>query len=166
MCASIANRRIADMNQLICRAALGAALLAPFAAGAQEPPPPGMPHEGGAMGRHSDGEMPPPFLRGIELSKAQKDKLAAIMRAQAPKLREQHKAVADADEALHALARSATFDEGRAAALAQTFGQAIAKAALQQARLEQQVLALLSAEQRQQIERRPPEGPRRPPRPQ
>jgi len=160
------------MNQLICRlriAALSAALLAPFAAGAHEPPPPppGMPHEGGAMPRHGDGEMPPPpFLRGIELSQAQKDKLAAVMRAQAPQLREQHKAVADAHQALHALALSATFDEGRAAALAQTLGQAIAKAALQQARLEQQVVALLSAEQRQQIERRPPEGPRRPPRPQ
>lgn len=159
------------MNQLICRlriAALSAALLAPFATGAHEPPlPPGMPHEGGAMPRHGDGEMPPPpFLRGIDLSQAQKDQLAAVMRAQAPQLREQHQAVADAHEALHALALSASFDEGRAAALAQKLGQAMAKAALQMARVDRQIVALLSAEQRQQIEPRPPEGPRRPPRPQ
>lgn len=162
------------MNQLICRlriAALSVALLAPFATGAREqappPPPPGMPHEGGGMARHGDGEMPPPpFLRGIDLSKAQKDQLAAVMRAQAPQLREQHQAVVAAHEALHALALSAKFDEAGAVALAQTLGQAIAKAALQQARVEQQVVALLSAEQRQQIERRPPEGPRRPARPQ
>jgi periplasmic protein CpxP/Spy len=173
MVASTANRRIAAMNHYISRlpiVALSVALLAPFAAGAQEPPP-GAPQERGMHERdmklhHGEGDMMPPFLRGIDLSKEQKDKLAAVMQTQAPQLREQHRAVADAHRALHELALSAAFDDAKAAALAQTLGQALAKAALQRARTDQQIVALLTPGQRQQIERRPPQAPRRPPRPQ
>ncbi|WP_317203492.1 Spy/CpxP family protein refolding chaperone [Janthinobacterium sp.] len=131
------------------------------------PPPPG------AAPRHAEGPPPfgrhghggAPFLRGLELSEAQQDKIFAIEHAQEPLLREQHKIVAKAHEALHALTLAASFDEARGAALAQTAAQAMARIALLRARGEQQILALLTPAQRQQMEQHEQDGARRPARP-
>ena len=69
-----------------------------------------------------------------------------------------------AHEQLRALAASSAYDDAKASALAGTAAQAMATISLQQARLEQQLLAVLTPEQRkqaqQQREQRP--GPRRP----
>ena len=92
-----------------------------------------------------------PFLHGVELTEAQQDKVFAITYAAEPAMREQGKAARTAHEALRALAGGTQFDDKKASALAQTIGQAAAAAALQQARIEAQVLALLTPEQRKQL---------------
>ena len=106
----------------------------------------------------------PPFLRGIELSEAQQDKVFAATYAQAPLLREQEKIAFKAHAQLRALAGSGAYDDAQAGALANTAAQAMATISLQQARLEQQLLAVLTPEQRQQAQQRGDSrpGPRRP----
>lgn len=110
-------------------------------------PPAFGPGPGGAQGL-------PPFLHGIALSEAQQDKVFAASHAQAPLLREQQKIAFKAHEQLRQLAASSTYDDARAGALANTAAQAMAQASLLQARLQQQLLALLTPEQRQQVEQR------------
>ena len=117
------------------------------ARGNDGPPPAFGPGPGGAQGL-------PPFLHGIALSEAQQDKVFAATHAQAPLLREQQKIAVKAHEQLRQLAASSTYDDARAGALAKTAAQAMAQISLLQARLEQQLLALLTPEQRQQVEQR------------
>jgi Spy/CpxP family protein refolding chaperone len=90
------------------------------------------------------------FLHGVVLTEAQQDRVFAIMHAAEPQRRELAKSVRKAHEALSALAGSGKFDDGKAAALAQSAGQAMAAMVLARARLEAQVMALLTPEQRQQ----------------
>jgi Spy/CpxP family protein refolding chaperone len=105
----------------------------------------------------------PPFLRGIELSEAQQDKVFAVTYAQAPLLREQEKIAFKAHAQLRELAASDAYDDAKAGALASTAAQAMATISLLQARLEQQLLAVLTPEQRQQARQRRDSrpGPRR-----
>ncbi len=127
---------------------------------------------GPPFGHGGPGGGLPPFMRGIDLTEAQQDKVFALLHAQAPLMREQHKSIAKAHAALHALAASGAFDDAKAGALAQSVGQAMAALTLQQAKSEQQLLALLTPAQRQQVEQSERDGPRRgphrdaPPRPQ
>jgi Spy/CpxP family protein refolding chaperone len=104
----------------------------------------------------------PAFLRGIELSEAQQDKVFAATYAQAPLLREQEKIAFKAHAQLRELAASDAYDDAKAGALASTAAQAMATISLLQARLEQQLLAVLTPEQRQQTQQRDGRpGPRR-----
>lgn len=139
---------------------LAGALGAPLAAQAQHGPGPG-PGPGPRM--EGPGEGLPPFLRGVELSEAQQDKVFAATYAQAPLLREQQKIAFKAHEQLRELATSSHYDDATAAALAKGEAQAMATISLQHARLEQQLLAVLTPEQRKQVEARREEdapGPR------
>lgn len=77
-------------------------------------------------------------------------------------MREQEKAARHAHEALRAMATSGQFDEAKATALAQAAGKAMAAIALQRARTDAQINALLTPEQRRQAAER---GPHREPRP-
>ena len=132
---------------------LATALGAPLAAHAQHGPGPGPHMEGPGAGL-------PPFLREVELSEAQQDKVFAATYAQAPLLREQQKIAFKAHEQLRALAASNHYDDAKAVALANGAAQAMATISLQHARLEQQLLAVLTPEQRQQVEaRRQEDGP-------
>ena len=108
----------------------------PLLALAQPGPPPGL----------------PPFLHGIELNEAQQDKVFAATYAQAPLLREQEKIAFKAHAQLRELAGSSAYDDAKASALANTAAQAMAKISLLHARLEQQLLAVLTPEQRQQAQ--------------
>ena len=120
----------------------------------------------GPLARAMPGPPPglPPFLHGIELSEAQQDKVFAATYAQAPLLREQEKIAFKAHAQLRELAASSTYDDAKAGALANTAAQAMATISLQQARLEQQLLAVLTPEQRKQAQQRRDShpGPRRP----
>ena len=132
---------------------LATALGAPLAANAQHGPGPGPHMEGPGAGL-------PPFLREVELTEAQQDKVFAATYAQAPLLREQQKIAFKAHEQLRALAASNHYDDAKAVALANGAAQAMATISLQHARLEQQLLAVLTPEQRQQVEaRREEDGP-------
>jgi periplasmic protein CpxP/Spy len=118
----------------------------------QSAPPPGAPG------------MPPPFLHGLDLTEAQQDKVFTILHGQAPYVREQDKALRKAREALRALASSARYDDAKAASLAQAAAQAMSNLELSRVRTEQKLLAVLTAEQRKQVEQRlaalPQRGPR------
>lgn len=96
----------------------------------------------------------PPFLHGIELSEAQQDKVFAIVHGQIPYLREQGKTLHKSHEALAALARAEKYDDAKAASLAQSAAQAMANLELSRVRTDQKLLAVLTAEQRKQVEQR------------
>jgi protein CpxP len=88
------------------------------------------------------------FLRGIELSEAQQDRLFAILHAEAPQLREQDKLEARAHDALRAMSEAGEFDEAKAAVHTKALGQAVAARELLRVRTTGQVMALLTPELR------------------
>lgn len=121
--------------------------------GAPEHGPGGFGH--GGFGPGPRGDMPQfgghggsPVLHGVALTEAQQDQVFAILHDQAPYLRDQGKAAAKAHEALRALSTSDKYDDAKAASLAQAAATAMANIALQHARTDQKLLALLTPEQR------------------
>jgi len=96
-----------------------------------------------------------PFLRGIDLSEAQEDRLFAILHAKVPQLREQEKAERKALEALDAMRESGRVDDAMAAAQARALGQAVAAQELLHVRTAAQVMALLTPQQKATLERDP-----------
>lgn len=98
-------------------------------------------------------------LHRLDLSEAQEDKLFALTHAAAPQQRNQEKAERTAHDKLRALGGSERFDEARANAAARELGQAIANGVLLRARLESQVLAVLTPEQREQLRQDRAPGP-------
>jgi Spy/CpxP family protein refolding chaperone len=156
----------ATQNPWKPRLAAAAVLLAlPLAALAQGPsrecfdnmPPP---HFGGQPGQPAPGMFGaapsqgglPPHLHGIELSEVQQDKLFALRHEQAPKERELRKAADKARDNLRRLASADFFDGKQAQALAASHGQALGQLALMQAESDFKLRALLTPEQRNQIE--------------
>jgi len=127
--------------------ACAACLLAAPAIHAQ-PMPPGAPLLGDAGPGFDPGA---PFLRGLDLSEAQQDRVFAILHEQAPKRRELEKAERKAHDALHALSGGAGFDAATAGAHAQAFGHAIAEQELLDLRTDAQLMAVLTPEQRAQL---------------
>lgn len=123
---------------------------APAAADADGGPGPDRP--GPRFGRHMGGPGLH-FLRGIELSEAQQDRVFAIMHAQAPQLREQEKAERKANEALRAMMDAGQYDEAKAAAQTRALGQAIAAQELLRVRAAAQVMALLTPQQKEELAR-------------
>lgn len=141
---------------------LAAAIALPLAGVAAEGEPPM-----GERGQHGPGPGPGPgpghrfglgpgmhFLRGIDLSDSQEDKLFQLMHSQAPYLREQQRAHEKAMQALHEMRNADKFDDAAAAKLAQAAAQAQANITLAHVRAHQKVLALLTPEQRKQLEER------------
>lgn len=104
----------------------------------------------------------PPLLRGVELTEAQQDQVFTILHAEAPYLRQQFKAAGKAREALRALASGDKYDDTKAAALAKEAASADANIALQHARTQQKLLAVLTPEQRKQQAEEKPRHPQRP----
>lgn len=107
---------------------------------------PGHPELGGGPGM--------PFLRGLDLSDSQEDKIFQLVHSQAPYLREQQRAHEKAMRALHELRNADKFDDAAAAKLAQSAAQAQANLMLAHIRMHQKVLALLTPEQRKQLDER------------
>lgn len=133
---------------------LAALIAAPFAAiaGEHDVPRSAPRLERGMLGPGPDGE--PPFMRGLNLTEAQDDKVFAILHAQAPYLREQGKAHRKAERALDEMHDAGKFDDAAAAKLAQASAQAIANITLQHLRTEQKLLAVLTPEQREKLQDR------------
>ena len=120
---------------------LAASVATATLAQAQSFPPPPRDARGPGMHHH-----------GVALTEAQQDKLFALHHAALPARREREKAMRRAHDALRDMGESGTFDEARAAALARTLGQAIAAEELDHAREQAQFLALLTPEQRAQMQ--------------
>lgn len=111
---------------------------------------------------HGDGHRPPgafvgaegpvpPFLRRLDLTEAQRDRVFDILHAQAPDMRRQAKSLHKARQELRDLALSDRYDEGRAKGLADAAAQAMAGMALLRARSDHAIFALLTPEQRQEM---------------
>ena len=102
-------------------------------------------------GAHKHGGM---LLRGIELTDEQKTKVKAVREAAAPQLRESMKEAFESRKALRELTFSGKFDEAQAQKLAQTGADAMARASVLKAKADSEVLALLTAEQRKELDER------------
>lgn len=116
------------------------------------------------------GDMLPPQLRGLNLTEAQRDKVFAIMHAQAPALRDKAKAARKAEEALRGLAQSPDYSEARLRELVTGAAGAMAALSLARVGVERQIHEVLTPEQQKQMRDakpgeapmgRPDEGPRR-----
>jgi len=94
----------------------------------------------------------PPHLRGLDLTAVQEDRLFALMREQALKERQQFNLAFQALEALRQPSSSAKFEPEKARRLANTYGQAVAQVVLMHAEFDARVHALLTPEQRQELD--------------
>lgn len=124
-------------------------------------PPPGPPRGPWFGGFPGEGWGGPPFLAGLHLTEDQEDKVFAIVHAAAPALREQEKALRKAREALRDLSESVQYDESRVQGFADSVARADSQLTVLRARTEHEILALLTPEQRKQLqEHRHERGPR------
>lgn len=96
-------------------------------------------------------ERPPPHWQRLNLTEAQRDKIFTIMHAQMPALREQHKAMRQAEEALRTLSMSGDFSEAKAKKLSEASAKAATALALSRASTDHQIFELLTDEQRKQL---------------
>ena len=113
----------------------------------QSPPPPG------EHGMHDRG---PGMHQHMMLSEAQQDKIFAIHYQQEPMERDQHKIIEKSHEALHQMMDGGSYDDAKAVALVQAATQAEAALMLAHLRSAQQVLAVLTPEQRKQLDEHKP----------
>jgi protein CpxP len=145
---------------LACSGAIASALALSSDAGPEFGP--GPQGDGGpGAGMH----MPPPhggpgMLRGVALSEAQEQKAFAIRHAAEALMFEQMRILRKAHDTLRDAGASPQFDEAKAASAAAAAGRASAAIALSRARVESQLLALLTPEQRSQLARPEPRSPR------
>ncbi len=102
------------------------------------------------------GEMLPSFLRGVELSEAQRDRLFELVYAQVPSMRQRTKGLQKAEAELRALVQSADYSEAKARALVDGIVRTQGELQLARVRLEHQAYEVLTTEQRRQLADRPP----------
>jgi periplasmic protein CpxP/Spy len=94
------------------------------------------------------------MLRGLDLTQEQRDQAFKIFHEQAPALRERMNAVRTAQQELRKAAAAGQFDSARVRELADAAGKAHAEAAYMRAETMSRVAALLTPEQRAQLESR------------
>lgn len=141
-------------------AAAGVALAVPFLVSAQGAPAgdgPGM-RAGGfhhVHARHGGpGEqamMGGAFLRGLDLTEAQRDKVFAVMHANAPAMREQGKILRATRGELAKLALSNDYDEAKVKALTDRSAQAMSTIAQLRARGMNEIFRTLTPEQQAKV---------------
>ena len=133
-------------------------LAAPAVLAQPMPPPDGPEHGGPPFGQlhERDGEPgpfgTPPFLRGLNLSDAQNERVFTILHGQAPRRRALDLAERKAGEALRALASAPEFDGVAASAAAQALGQAIADQELLRLQTRAMLKGVLTPQQRAQLD--------------
>jgi periplasmic protein CpxP/Spy len=117
------------------------------------PPGPGFGgFHGGGLGGPGFG--PPPFLAGLRLTDEQQDKVFAIVYAAAPAMRDGEKALRKAHEALRDINASPEYDENRVKGLADSAAKADSQLTVLRVHTEHQIYALLTPEQKKQLEER------------
>ena len=118
------------------------------------PMPPG--HGGGAPwsqhGFAGPEDPMPPMLRGLALTEVQRDKVFAILHAQAPLLREKFKVARGAQETLLALTTSMQYDQAKARSLADAGARALGEVSVLRADAEHEIYLALTDAQREQLE--------------
>lgn len=108
-----------------------------------------------ALGKRG-GEMGPHYLRGLNLSEAQRDKVFEIMHGQAPLMRDKAKAQQKVEDDLRQLTAAPDYSEAKARALGDALGKSVAEMALARAKVDRQIFEILTPEQRQQLAERKP----------
>lgn len=108
---------------------------------------------GGGMGMFG-GDHGPAYLRGLNLTEEQQDKVFALMHAQAPAMRAKFKELRDARTNLEALTQAPTYDEAKVRALTDKSAATLAEVARIHARTESQIYQLLTSDQRKQLAER------------
>jgi len=112
---------------------------------------------GGRMhsGMHGGGMMSERgWLQGLGLSETQRDKVFEIMHAQAPRMREQGKAMRAARAELAALSTAPSLDTAQLKAASDRLARAVADMSESRVRTRNQIFQLLTPEQRKQVETR------------
>jgi protein CpxP len=109
-----------------------------------------MSHHAGKAGTMS----PRAWLRGLDLSEAQRDKVFAIMHAEAPKMREQAKLIRAARTELNGHATAAVLDPAQLKAASDKLARAMADMSASRVGTRNQIFQLLTPEQRQQVQAR------------
>lgn len=104
----------------------------------------GQRHGGQSGARHAMGE--------LDLTDAQKDQIFALRHAAMPALRDAMKTARASQQALRELAHSGQFDPTKAETLANQAATARAQASLTRAKLQADIVALLTPEQRAKAE--------------
>jgi Spy/CpxP family protein refolding chaperone len=129
----------------------------PLLAGGPGPAGPMVPGPGGGAHWPQHGcagpEDPmPPMLRGLSLTEAQRDKVFAILHAQAPLQREKFKVARGAQEALLALTTSILYDQAKARSLADAGARALGELSLLRANAGHEIYLAMTDAQREQLE--------------
>lgn len=109
----------------------------------------GMDH--GGMG-HFDHM--PPFLRGLDLTEEQRDKIFDITYAQIPEMRKLHKELRSLHQQQKALPMSADYDAGKMKKLVDTETKLRAEQMLKMAETHNKIYQLLTDEQRKELAER------------
>ncbi len=94
------------------------------------------------------------MLHGLKLSEEQRDKVFAVLHAQAPQLRANAKQRRSAVRELRTLVLAENYDETRAKALSESLSQAVAADAMIRSRSANEIYQALTAEQRQLVQKR------------
>jgi Spy/CpxP family protein refolding chaperone len=94
------------------------------------------------------------WLRGLDLTEAQRDQVFKIFHEQAPVMREHAQAAREASRELRAASTSPNFDRARARAAADAHAKALAEMAFLRADAMSRVVALLTPEQREKLQQR------------
>lgn len=106
------------------------------------------PRAGNHAGHHGK------IWRDLNLTEAQRDEFFRIRHDQAPALRQHYKEVRQAKRKVAELARAEKFDEDAAAKATAELGKAQAQIALMQARSRAQMMAVLTPEQREMLNKK------------
>jgi Spy/CpxP family protein refolding chaperone len=93
----------------------------------------------------------PFFLKGIELTSEQEDKIFALTHAEVPEMRTRMKAQRELRQDLMILIQSNKFDENKARKIADKLANIERENALSKARLDNSIMNLLTPEQREQV---------------
>ncbi|MCD6679667.1 MAG: Spy/CpxP family protein refolding chaperone [Burkholderiaceae bacterium] len=110
------------------------------------------PRGGEAMaGRYGHGDR---FLRGLNLSDQQRDRIFEIRHAAAPKMREQAKVLRETRSEFAQLALSSDYDEAKVRTLADRNAQAISEMAQLRARNMNEIYKVLTPEQQAKVQER------------
>lgn len=94
------------------------------------------------------------MLHGLKLSEEQRDKVFAVLHAQAPQLRANAKQRRNAVRELRTLALADNYDETRVKALSESLSQTVAVDAMIRSRSANEIYQALTPEQRQQVQDR------------
>jgi len=97
------------------------------------------------------GDVMPRYLKRLDLTEAQRDRIFDIMHAQAPTMRNTAKAMHKAQGDLRTLTAAPDFSEAKAKELADAAAAAMGEMALTRAKTERQVFEVLTPEQRKQL---------------